>query len=328
MVRRIIGGGGALLALGAAVGLALGFVGPLMHNFDAFAHLRAQFALLLLVAALTMVVGGLRNAALGALAAGAFGLAMLGPVWRAPSKLPESCAHTTLTVVTANVHYANKEAPAAIRALLATKADVIAVQELSDSFWKAAAPLLAAYPHFALEAAPKDFPRGAGLFAKKPIRVIAAIWGKEPVLDRALAAVTVAGREIGVASFHFDRAWVDPKDAQRVQVEGFRGFLKGMPVERILLGDFNAAPWSHVAAEIERKAGVRIVGGLRRTWRGVYPNPILGPDVPALIGAQIDHVFLSPGLGVRRIETFDLPGSVHWGVRAVIQVPSRAAGCA
>ncbi len=323
-MRKIIGAAGVLLALAAALGLALGFLGPVSFDFDGFAHVRPHVSVALLVASLLMIAARWRRLALAPLLAGAFGLMALGPIWRSPSALPADCPHAAFTVATANVHHNTREPDAVVAALLATDADIIAVQELSDAFWPAVAPLLAEYPHYALEADLAEYPRGAGLFSKRPIRVLEVVWGDEPELHRALAVAVVAGREIGVASFHFDRPWIEP---QAEQVLGFDAYVAALPEPRILLGDFNATPWSYAVSEIEARGAVEIAPGLRRTWKRVYPNPFFGPDIPEPIGNQIDHVFLSPGLGVASVETFDLPGSPHWGVTAVVQIPADPAGC-
>ena len=324
MLKSSVGGVVALAAVGALCGLHLGLLGPWSYDFDAFAHLRPQFSLVLLASSIVFAALRWRNLAGVSLIASAAGLLALGPVWRSPVSLPDGCEHTTLTVATVNVQYDNPTPDLLIDALVNSGVDIIATQELNPDFWLSAKPLMAAYPEMIVDGPPGYYPLGAGLFSKKPVRVVEAVWGKEPELHRAMVAVAVAGREIGLASFHFERPWIEP---QKEQVEGLRSTVAGMPTERIFLGDFNATPWSHAIAEIERQGGVRIVGGLRRTWRRAYPNPFFGPDLPAVIGNQIDHVFLSPGLGVERIETFDLPGSVHWGVKAVIQIPASGSGC-
>ena len=127
-----------------------------------------------------------------------------------------------------------------------------------------------------------------------------------------------------MATFHFERPWIEE---QGRQLEDLPAYLRDLPSARILLGDFNAAPWSYAVDRVEDIGQVEIVGGLRRTWRRSYPNPLGGANLPALIGNQIDHVFISAEMGVKSIETFDMPGSPHWGVKAAIQVPLSEGGC-
>lgn len=324
MVRNLLGVLGAVIAIVATVGLALGFLAPFEYDLDAFAHIRPQVSLALLIAALFTAIDGRRRLARAALGAGLFGFVALGPIWRFAEALPETCPQGRLTVATANVEYNNLEPAALVASLLASNADLIAVQELNDAFWAEAGPLLAVYPYTALDGDPADYPGGAGIFSRRPIRVIEAASGEDPVLHRALAAATVGGREIGVASFHFDRPLVGP---QEEQVLAFDRYALRLTEPRILLGDFNATPWSFAVDEIQRRGKVEIAPGLRRTWRRAYPTPFFGIEIPAPFGNQIDHVFLSPGLGVESIETFELPGSPHWGVKAVIQIPADPGGC-
>lgn len=78
--------------------------------------------------------------------------------------------------------------------------------------------------------------------------------------------------------------------------------------------------------DVSEASGARPIPGFRITWRGAYPIPIDGLRLPALIGAPIDHILTSPGIGVANVETHDLPGSVHSTLAATLQIPSAACG--
>ena len=87
----------------------------------------------------------------------------------------------------------------------------------------------------------------------------------------------------------------------------------------VVMGDFNATPWSHAVRRIERLTGTRRIGGIGRTWHG-YPTPL--GEVPVPLGLPIDHILISPGIGVLSVGTLEIPGSDHLAVRAVLTVPT------
>ncbi len=82
------------------------------------------------------------------------------------------------------------------------------------------------------------------------------------------------------------------------------------------MGDFNAAPWSEALRRAETASGTRLINGLRLTWSGSVP-----PGVPMPPGLPLDHILISPGIGVERIKAVTLHGSDHKAVVADLQIP-------
>lgn len=327
ILRGLIGLAAALALLVAAFGLFVGLFGAQTAEADLAAHFRPHFALLALGAAFLAAFSGDGRTVLTALVVAGGGAFLMGPAWSAAERpaAASACGTREISVATANVLYVNEKNPAAIAALLAADADILATQETSAAFWDApeADALRARYPH-----------RVARLRSLTPTYNV-VLWSRFPLKDgvennlspdapmRAQAVADLGGGlEIGVAGLHFSL----PKpihQEQRSQAEGLGALLTDLPARRVLLGDFNGAPWSAHMDIVQRESGTALIGGLRRTWLGAYPNPFARDPIPAVLGNQIDHVLLSPGIGVQGIETFEIPGSDHFGVRAVIAVPER-----
>jgi endonuclease/exonuclease/phosphatase (EEP) superfamily protein YafD len=82
----------------------------------------------------------------------------------------------------------------------------------------------------------------------------------------------------------------------------------------VVIGDFNATPWSPVLANVSAHHGfTRHSGGVfQSTW--VTPFPALG--IP------IDHIYLSSGLGVYETGGGPFILSDHWPIYAEISVPA------
>ena len=320
--------GGVLLLLGASAALLAGTLGPIKYNYDAFAHLRLQFALAALAGSALIALGGAWRSAIASSLVGIVGIIGLGPALGAPPTAPAECVADRLTVAAANVHDVNPDFDPLVDALLAADADVLATEESVPRFWSATQRLRARYPYRLTH-----FPRGGRteavmLWSKRPLKPLHITEHEADAPGLALAEITLGGRSVAVAGLHASRPVIGP---QRWQFEGVARFFEHAPAARIVMGDFNATPWSHGIAVAENSLGARAVPGFRITWRGRYPNPIyrrVGWKPPALIGNQIDLVMISEHFGVESIETFDLPGSVHRGVKAVLQLKRMAPGCA
>lgn len=233
---------------------------------------------------------------LGAAAAAA----SIGYVETAASEraLASNCA-APLTVALANLNFANPTPKSAEAALLATGADIVVTLETTDPFRRAATRLAAAYPH---RTPP---PAGAWFYAM--------IWSRAPLAAAEASAMTptrphlaravIAGaRPVDIIALHLSWPVVSHQSAQVAAVEDWLAPSAGA---RIILGDFNASPWSGAVRRIARAGGVRRAPG-PITWRGPYPG-----GLPAPIGLRLDHVLASQDLALDGAPARPLPGSDH-----------------
>jgi endonuclease/exonuclease/phosphatase (EEP) superfamily protein YafD len=89
--------------------------------------------------------------------------------------------------------------------------------------------------------------------------------------------------------------------------------------ESFIVGDLNAGPWHPAFRRLTRskwRDAANVVGqGLRPTWPSWSPLPI----------SPVDHVLVSPGLGVAGADTLAIAGSNHRALIATLVIP-RAGG--
>lgn len=308
-----------LIALG---GLGLGALGPWVFDLDLFAHFRGHFALVAFLS-FSLFASTARFAA-AALAASLFTAGVVGmwPAWRAPAiAAPAGCATERLTISAANLLIGNRRIAEIEAALLAEDADIVVTLETSEAFHAGARELQAAYPHRAERLRTISRTYGAVIWSQRPVLRARADVGSARAPIHALGAVRVGASELGLAALHFSWPVLGPQERQIASLDAL---LADLPERRVLIGDFNAAPWSYALLDVERRSGTQIVGGLRRTWRGRYPTPAPLPPLPELIGHQIDHALVSDDVGVVSMTTFDVPGSDHEGVTVVIEAPTGA----
>lgn len=330
--RSLWHGVAGFAVLAASAGLVLGAFGAADERLDLLANFRGHFALIALIAAALAALSGGRRLAVGAALIGALGLAALWPVWRAQPAVAASCGVERLRIVTANLYIANKSPAEAAAALLALEADIMATQETGDAFWAEADALRARYPYRLEQHRARIGSRSAMLWSTLPLSSGIVAFRDADAPTRALAEITVGGRSLGLASLHV--SW-PALGGQARQIEGLDRTLASLPIDRIVMGDFNAAPWSHAMAVAEQTIGARMASGLRLTWRGGYPNPLrryytlssrLRRSIPAPLGHHIDQILVSPGIGVAQVRAVDLPGSDHRAVVAEIEIPRACGG--
>ena len=306
-MRSLIAG----LAGVAALGILAGFGGGWWPLLDLVAAFRVHLGVLAALLALAAALGRhwrLAGAGAGlALLAGA----SLGPALEAPA--PGS--GRPLTVLYGNVQDANPVPGALAAALIARQADILVTSETSRDL---AEELSGHYPHRLVAETGGEAKRTA-IWSRLPLRETRLYLNNTVAPTGASAAVDLGqGLAIGLIGGHFSR----PTEAvQPAQVAALRGIAAGLPRPLVVVGDFNAAPWTATLARAARLTGTRIAGGYRVTWRGTYETP-LGP-IPEPWGHQIDHLLVSEEIGVEAIETVPLPGSDHAGLLARLRVPAR-----
>ena len=301
------------LALLSFMGVALGYGGTILFALDALAHFRLHFVVLAgLICVLCLILW--RRAGAGwAGAAILLGLAGLGPLWeRVPATDGGGVA---LVVMTANLHHRNPDPEAMRAALIAADADILVTHETTKATLGGDAPLSGHYPH-------RVMLKTSGTILRT------VIWSRLPLrsgrlhLDDTIeptgadAIVTLApGVEVSVLGLHMAHAAIGN---QEVQIAALSGIVRDLPTPRIVMGDLNTTPWSAAMRRIETATRTRRIRGYRVTWTGVYPVPPLG--LPAVLGQPIDHILVSPGIQVDRIDVVAIPGSDHRAVRTRIRI--------
>ncbi len=295
------------------VAVALGYAAPWSHALDLFGHFRLHL-LVLCAPVLVLAFATLHwSAAWRTLVAAVLAAAGLGPVWEGSGP---GFKGEAISVLTANLHHNNERSAEMIRALKAANADVLVTNETTTAALSGGEALSDIYPH--------------RLSLRTKGRILrTVIWSKYPMRDGRLmledaieptgAAAIIQlpdGREFSVLGLHLAHAW--PGNQSR-QIAVLGQITAALPRPLIVMGDFNAEPWSHALRRVQLLTGTGRVPGYRVTWRGAYPSPL--GQVPAFLGHAIDHVLVSPDIKIKRVILLDIPGSDHDAVGAFIRLP-------
>jgi endonuclease/exonuclease/phosphatase (EEP) superfamily protein YafD len=244
-----------------------------------------------------------------AIAVGANVWAML-PYWLPVSG--ESGEGEPLTIVSLNVRAENPEQQRTLAYLRDRNADVVVLLEVDDAWAVALRDLEPLYPHRAV--APQQGHFGIAVLSRLPLdapRVVEFAGGSPMVI-----AGVPRGKNGSLLMAAHPRAptsadWSARRDAQLAAM-GALAASEPRPV--IVAGDLNATPWSHGFRAVVEARGLRDSAtgrGVQATWNA----RLWAPRIP------IDHVLVSPEIGVQSRAVGPDVGSDHLPVEASLVVP-------
>jgi endonuclease/exonuclease/phosphatase (EEP) superfamily protein YafD len=218
-----------------------------------------------------------------------------------------------LRVLTANLYRQSRAATSLVALARETRADVVSIHELTPEVADAlrAAGMRELLPESALEERPDGF--GSGLYTRAPLEDLPAPGGKAVSAGR----LRIRGAApVEIYAVH-PRAPLGP-----AEMDEWKAHLRALPPAtpggelRILAGDFNAtldhAELRRILATGYEDAAAEVGSGLRATWPSNrrFPPPV-----------TIDHVLADARCGVREVRVFDVAGSDHRAVLAVLELP-------
>jgi len=215
-----------------------------------------------------------------------------------------------LRIVTANSSFRNADTDRWAAALLALDADVLLVQEYApttrDALFKAG--VRERYPWQSVWMRP--YSAGLAVFSRLPMRGTNV---PKFDYDGIAASVKVGDRWTRIVNVH--TAALPDQHRWRDTFTDLEGYLDDQPVPLIAAGDFNATLWHQPMRDLLqgplRDAHADRGRGLAVTW------PVGKPGPPF---ALIDHVLVTPTIGVRSIAERTVPGSDHRAVVADLLV--------
>jgi len=301
---------GVLAGLGGMLCVLAGVAGASLHwSFD----LAAQFLLPATVvgaaaAATALICGWLRLAGAAALAT-ALAFAVAIPFTTSSAAVPSDA--TRFRVLLFNVWFNNYRLADVRRVIENSKADIVVLVETTPRIRDAMQPLSATYPY-------KLDCTGAGrcdimIFSRSRLVPREVKETSDPDHSPLVSAETeVAGCRLTLFATHMTRPFPNrPYWAQRAQAEEIGGDVAAPGGAKLVVGDFNAAPWGYVIHTIAKRGGVRALTGAGGTWPSILPPQMRIP---------IDHVLASPGLSFISRNVLPKLGSDHLPVLADIAV--------
>lgn len=297
---------GLLLGMGGLVGSRLGH---LWIAFDVFSQFTLQFALVTFafVIGLLMPRGKLLAAFLVIIA----GLVAIGMWPHVASRAPLALAtagpnERVLHVVSYNSLYTNDDADAVKAEVLRLDADVVGLVEMGNNKKRILAELRDRYP-FQANCFNRDF-CNLVILSKIPLETTGSdvSWAGPPYMKARFGPE--AG---GLTVFLVHTIRFPHSRAQFRQITAMAGLIESTPGTKLVMGDFNATPFSRIVQSFEQRTNLKRLTNL--------------PSWPSYVGLPqiaIDHIFVSHGLKAVESQTIGEPGgSDHFPIALRIAVP-------
>lgn len=306
--------GVVLVALAGAFGVLIGVAGSSLHwSFD----LAAQFLLpsIVVAAAVAFVaaISGWRWTA-GAAAAIAVAAYLTAMPWTS-SPPPLTGQATRFSVLLFNVWYGNGRLADVREMVERTDADIVVIVEATPQISDKLQSLSQRYP-YRLDCS------GQGgcdilIFSRSRLQPREVKETSDPESSPVLIAETeIAGCRLSVVATHMTRPFPNrPFWAQRAQAEEIAGDVAAIGGAKLVLGDFNAAPWGYVMRTIAERGGVTLLTGGGGTWPSTLPPQLRIP---------IDHMLAGPGLSFVSRQVMEKLGSDHLPVLAEVAVTDQS----
>ncbi len=270
---------------------------------ELLASFRVQITLISLLTGLISLALQKRIWATAAMALTAVQIGMLIPIFVTAGFEP-TAARVHLTVLTLNLDWSNRNADEVLKAIREIDPDIVAVEEV-DRWWRERLGTLDdILPNQSFD--PYSYRPGVAVLSRLPVK--AEVW--TPLHGRAFASIEF---EKEGHAFHFVALHTLPPRspllyrARNRQLDDVGRFVSELTSPAIVAGDFNTTPWSPVMCDFQDLTGLVNV----RSGRGTFPTwPAWNP----LLRVPIDHIFLSPNMGVENVKRVPIPGSDHIGL--------------
>lgn len=298
----MIARGLALLVGLVAAATLLSCFGRFAWPLDLLSFARQHLFLASILLSVAAIVARCRRwAIVAAAAAAANGLMLLPTIGGGMAPAVAAMPSQALRVVTLNVLVDNHHSRHVVSFLRASGADVIAIQEVS-SWWADKLTLLSdIYPYVAPV-------QGAGdsaivVLSRFPIVAMERL---RPPPDSVVGdldwpvrvLIAVGDLEVAVYAVHPPtprslQQWA----ARNNQIEWLGPVSRQLDADRprVMLGDFNTPPWSYLFTDLTAAARLHDAGG---AFRQPTRQPMLAAPYLAWLGAPVDHVLVSPEIGV------------------------------
>lgn len=297
---------GLLIGVGGLIGARLG---QLWIAFDVFSQFTLQFGLVTaafvigllmprakLLAAFLVIVVGL-------VAIGSWPHAVGGD--EASRPVPHE-GERPLRVASFNTWYSNERVEDVKAEIARLDADVVALLEFGPNKRPMLEALRAQYPHQA-NCFRIDY-CNLVLLSKLPIADVQSevIWDGPAYLAATLGPEAGGLTVMAVHTIRFPHS-----RAQYRQVVALGKLLEAMPGRKVVMGDFNATPFSRIVKTLEARAGL-----VRLTDLPSWPSQLGLPQI------AIDHIFASPGIRPLSRQWLGRPvGADHYPIALDVGVP-------
>lgn len=296
-----------VIGIGGVLGARLGY---LWIGFDVVSQFGMQFILLTMAAILGMFAPRYKGLVTTILFAIMISLYALWPHWvsAGPASIaPLAQGEQQLKLASFNTFGYNKQYAKIEASIIALNADVVTLvemeadkavvlQNLKQTYPYQVGCVIVLYCHLAV-------------ISKYPLQYVQAeaVWTGPPYIRATLQLNNQTITIFGVHTTRFPQS-----RSQLAQVNALVKLLETVQGPTIVMGDFNATPFSRINQTISQGTGFS-----RLSYLPTWPASVGFPQL------AIDHIFVSPGIrALSNQQIGDNAGSDHFPISIVVALPS------
>ncbi|MBN9693549.1 MAG: endonuclease/exonuclease/phosphatase family protein [Verrucomicrobia bacterium] len=305
----------------ASLATAVSWAGSWYWLCELASHFRVQLTVVFGVLLLLHLVVQRRRLALTLCVVGL--VANAGPVlWatRPTGRLPNP-HDARLRVLSVNVHTANQDFAKVRTAIETSEPDLLVLQEVDDRWMAELAPLERLFPHRLDQ--PREDNFGLAVWSRYSFQNSEILEFAGVEVPALAVSLTVAGTPLRVLAVHLlppgDAEYADARNRQLRAVAEWTQTQQG-PL--VVVGDFNATPWSPFFQDFLRYSRV----GLGAAAWSLNPTWPAGGVGTVLLRIPLDHCLVSPDLAVLARQVGPDIGSDHFPLQTDLAIPSVADG--
>jgi endonuclease/exonuclease/phosphatase (EEP) superfamily protein YafD len=299
---------------GATIGLALGVLGLIMARlghlwvgFDVFSQFSIQFIFLALAMTLGLVSPRFKGlVGLVLFLAFVVGYALWPQLNLSAKETQLPAGSQRLRVASLNTFIYNRDYKAISNAILKLNPDVMTLVEFMHDKQELLDDLRSVYPY--QETCFTQPECESAIISKYPLFNTSAkiFWAGAPLIQSSL------GPEFGnLTIFGIHTTRFPHSRAQFTQIKELAKYIETVPGRVVIMGDFNATPFSRITQTLAESLGLKLLTNLP-SWPATHSFPQLA----------IDHIFVSRDISPLSSEVIgDFAGSDHFPVAITLAVP-------
>ncbi|NJM05755.1 endonuclease/exonuclease/phosphatase family protein [Candidatus Gracilibacteria bacterium] len=212
-----------------------------------------------------------------------------------PAALPQGARE--LRVLVYNIYYLNEDLDAVVASVKASDADIVFLMEYSEAIHEQIGAAFADYPYQLIR--PSRFTMGLALLSRLPFEATEVHRNEETRIPIYEVRMRLNGDPFTLVGGHPWPPQLRWGALHRSQMAAISQVAAQATAPRLIVGDFNAVPWSYTIRQLVEQADVlpiRQPVDLTKTWR---PLPFFG--------LPVDHVLVSPEWQVL-VQSYGAPG--------------------
>jgi endonuclease/exonuclease/phosphatase (EEP) superfamily protein YafD len=228
------------------------------------------------------------------------------PFFQFPPDIRSPGRKTAIRVVTLNVWARNTDYTRVVEFIRKESPDIVVLEEIDEQWRDPLDALQSQWPH--REMVLEGGHHGIALLSRLPFdrSQIDSIDGDIPMI---IARVSVNDMPVTLCGVHLTRPTSSlGAERQARQLDDLVELLNGEPPARVVLGDFNATPWTATFSGFLSRSGLR-------DSRSSFGNQASWPAfLPGILRIPIDHCLVSPDVRVVHRKLGPNVGSDHLAV--------------